>query len=185
MLVSFEAEWKYDQLGSRPAAEWYRIEYDDTAWPSGPGLLGEDDAPLPHPIRTYVAAPDSGGALTTYYRHTFYVPRHATNQICCCAIVWMTAPCCSLTDMRCIGIVWSLVRSTPNLSTRQVMETAIEGPFAIDPGRLRPGTNVLAAEVHQRGSDNLDVVFGAELSVPADPSQGLWRVSELCSEHVG
>lgn len=71
-LIQFTNVWKYDQSGLDLGTAWRTNDYDDSAWPSGPGLLGfEDGVPYPYPLA--VATPLTiSTTVTTYYFRTAF-----------------------------------------------------------------------------------------------------------------
>src|SRR5439155_756625 len=53
-LIGLDAttQWRYNQSGANPPADWQAPAFDDSAWPEGPALLGATTVSLPEPIRT-------------------------------------------------------------------------------------------------------------------------------------
>ena len=39
-LIQFTNAWKFDQSGLEPGTAWRTNDFDDSAWPTGAGLLG-------------------------------------------------------------------------------------------------------------------------------------------------
>ena len=77
-LFGYANTWKYDQSGANLDTAWREVGYNDSLWPSGPGVLGlETDAGIPEPIRTTLLAPNAGGPLTVYFRTHFTLPASA------------------------------------------------------------------------------------------------------------
>src|SRR5687767_11758859 len=84
-VVDWNHTWKYDQSGALPDPNWFAINYDDSAWPSGSGALG---FPTGENLLGQVGVntplsmnPPGGGAqiITYYFRTTFVLP--TTNGI--------------------------------------------------------------------------------------------------------
>lgn len=63
-----------DLITNRPA--FFEVDFDDSAWPSGPAPLGTEPGSLPDglEITTPVLSPAAGGPITTYYRLRFRLP---------------------------------------------------------------------------------------------------------------
>ena len=67
--------WKYQPVtsdpGYVPADAWVANGFDDSGWPSGPGIYGSEPSPLPYPILTAIAGPAAGGPVASYFRTHF------------------------------------------------------------------------------------------------------------------
>jgi Bacterial Ig domain len=155
-LIPPTAIWKfYDVTGIDLGTNWRETNYNDSAWPSGHANLGFGDQVVttvnPDPSR-----------ITTYFRHRFVPPTGL-------AITNLT-----LGLMRDDGGVVYLngrevFRSNMpggSISNATVALSAISGAeettwftnkFASP--TLRPGTNVIAVEVHQGSSNSSDLGF--------------------------
>src|SRR5687768_11004242 len=84
-VVDWNTNWKYSEGGVLPAANWMTNTYSDTAWPSGPGVLG---FPLGEGLTNSGAAHgtvlnkfNTNGVyiFTYYFRTTFVLP--TTNGV--------------------------------------------------------------------------------------------------------
>lgn len=162
VIVEPGSEWRFDDTGTDlHSSSWKTLEYDDSAWDSGPGKLGYgDDA---------VTELDYGGDSSDkhpcyYFRRTFamsYRPESAS--------VWV---------LRDDGVVVYLNGTEVARDNMDAGTTAYEDEasgtvggseeaqffrFRIDPELLVVGTNVLAAEVHQGSASSSDLGFDLEL----------------------
>src|SRR6266496_3274882 len=66
--------WRYLADGSDQGTGWLLPDFDDSSWPQGRALFGNDPtAGYPFPFATYVPGPSTngGGPITVYYRTTF------------------------------------------------------------------------------------------------------------------
>src|SRR6185436_1484189 len=62
--------WRYQQSANLDGTTWRQPDYDDSAWPTGPGLLAyETCGCLTQPIRTTLAT--NTGKFTFYFRTKF------------------------------------------------------------------------------------------------------------------
>ncbi len=155
--------WKY-YLTAYPGASWTATNFNDSAWPSGPGPLGKESAVLPIPLATTNTL---YGRLVYYYRTTFaFTGETATASL-------------ALTYMLDDGAVFYLngleIKRSSFMPTGTVTDATasglmnpegqIEGPFALSATALRKGTNTLAVSMHQNVVGSSDLVFGMKLDV--------------------
>jgi hypothetical protein len=172
LLFTYNWVWRYDESGANLQTAWRDPAYDDSAWPSGLGLLGFESggAGLPVPILTTLRPPELAG-ITDYFRTRFNFAgdlatsvlrlRHAIDDG---AVFYLNGE-----EVHRIRVPEGQNYTT---LSPQAVETQIEGPFILPTTALVSGNNVLAAEVHQNVRISEDVVFGAELvqAFPATPS---------------
>jgi hypothetical protein len=62
--------WRYEQTTNFDGVSWMAPAFDDSAWPSGPGLLYVEDHPAVMPKST----PLTLGRMTYYFRTHFLLP---------------------------------------------------------------------------------------------------------------
>jgi len=90
VLFTFNNTWRYDQSGSDLGTTWKETAFNDSAWPSGPGILGFETTSntlyfftntigvLPNGTNTVLSltkpAPDTNRVITYYFRTTVNVP---------------------------------------------------------------------------------------------------------------
>jgi hypothetical protein len=161
LQTDWSDEWKYNASGQDLGTAWRQPNYDDSQWQAGPGLLGNEDEPLPQPMRTQFPI----GDITYYFRQTVQldeIPEHLTFTLF------------SIIDDGVIVYVNGqevLRLGMPNgdidfqtLANRGVDEGELEGPFAIPNNVWALGENVIAAEVHQSASNSRDLTFGLQFA---------------------
>lgn len=156
-LLPLSASWRYNQMANLDGTVWHAPTYNDSAWPSGPALLGVESSTLPAPGLTTAL---SLGRTTYYFRTTFVVDTNlsgfdlnATTVVDDGVIVYLNG-----TPILTNG----MDTGTPayaTLASRTVGNAATEF-FTLPGSALREGTNVLAAEVHQVSSGSSDIVWG-------------------------
>ncbi len=158
--IAWSDSWRYDDSGSAPPANWNRPEFNDAAWPSGAGLLGVENEPLPQPLVTEL----THGSTAYYFRNDFdltgdlsEVDVSFSTAIDDGAVVYVNG-----VEVRRIGMPDGAV-SFDTLADRNVNEASIEGTFSVPRDLLVQGTNVIAVEVHQVSLNSGDIVFGIEL----------------------
>jgi len=161
-LIPFDHPWKYNDSGNDLGTEWTAPDFDDSQWPSGPGLLGCEDEPLPEPLRTEFG--DIDGKVTFYFRTTFEVdPDNIPSAA-------------RITHIMDDGAVFYLngqeFGKRFNLDAEAVVDFLTEADsagdasvesFGFDPALLLPNVNTLAVEVHQTSPNSSDVVLGLQL----------------------
>lgn len=149
--------WKYWDTGGLPAANWAAPDYVDTAWKSGAARLGfgADDE----------ATAIQSGHIAYYFRRTFTVSSLAEIEEVTLrfqrddgAVIYLNGVEVARDNMPA---------GTPVPTTLASAEASDEDAWirrVLAPGTLRLGTNVLAAEVHQRTATSSDLGWDAELT---------------------
>lgn len=164
-LVPTNAQWKYLVTPSAPGSSWNTIGFNDSAWPAGAAQLGfgdGDEATVvgygPDPNNKYV---------TTYFRRTFTV---ADPSFFAALLVRLLRDDGGVVYLNGTEIFRSNMGggapayrteapaiALPADETTQFYATTIAATL------LRPGTNVIAAEIHQSGVNSSDLSFALEL----------------------
>lgn len=165
LLIPAGSVWRYLDNGADPGVAWRTTNYNDSAWATGPAELGYGDDTDGRPERTrlnYGADPNNK-YLTYYFRRTFQVvsPTAFTNL--------------SLGVVRDDGVVVYLngtevFRNNLPTGTITATTTALTNvnagpdeytfyPSHPSPGLLRPGTNLVAVEIHQNARTSSDLSF--------------------------
>lgn len=167
-LIEFTNVWKYDLLGLELGSAWRTNDFDDSAWPSGPGLLGQvrgwelwpyPQAPLG--IRTDFPYLSSQTVTTYYFRTSFDFPftvtnihLFATNIVDDGCVIWLNGQQAGTVNMP----------PTFNATTRSSVRVFAGQLAALRLNDfLRPGANQLAVEVHQYQDLLSDICFGMKL----------------------
>lgn len=184
-LVAIDAStrWKYDQSGADlSAAGWADPAFNDSAWPSGPGILAKEEATLPEPIRT----PLTLGKLTYYFRTHFDFPgdprgaklrlRLVIDDGC---VVYLNGKEVYRLRLPEGPVTYS------TLASANVSDAVAEGPFEIAAANLNRGDNVLAVEVHQSNAASSDLVFGLALEASIPAVSGEVVINEIAARNSG
>jgi hypothetical protein len=164
-LIPFTQVWKFDQSGRELGTAWRTNGYDDSPWPSGPGLLGTETTPAVYFIHAPIATPlvTSPSILTYYFRTTFNFTG-STNGLSLVAT--------NLVDDGCViylnGVRAGAVRAPANYNASTLFGAAIpEGALDVvtftNLTDLREGENLLAVEVHQAAEASNDIIWGMKL----------------------
>ena len=162
VLVSTGAQWRYWNQGTNLREAWRSLEYDDSRWKLGTAPFG--------PAKDPVATLDTGSAnrqfLTTYFRRTFDVEdpgffRSALLRLerADGAIVYLNGK-----EVYRVNLPDGSV-SQGTVATRRLtgLERDVFVPVRIDPGMLRHGKNIIAAELHRNSVQCDDIRFDLEL----------------------
>jgi hypothetical protein len=160
-LVRAGAVWKYHDTGANLGAAWRAPDYDDSAWPEGPAQLGFGDGDEATGVNTNRAR------VTTYFRRAFTAPA-ATNFAGALvrllrddgAVVHLNGAEVFRSNMPTGAITYLTFAAT---SASSGDETTNFHERAVSPALLVAGTNVLAVEVHQNGTNSSDLSFDLEL----------------------
>jgi hypothetical protein len=166
--LAWDDVWKYDDSGTDLSTSWRNLDFDDSPWPQGPGLLGfEDmDTPPPEPVRTMLIPPNYRG-VTYYFRKLFdFTPDPAASAIWLRyfiddgAVFYLNGQ-----EVRRVAVPTNQIFST--LATRSG-DAFLEGPYTIPASAFASGTNLFAVEVHQVTATSDDSVFGLQLTESFD-----------------
>jgi hypothetical protein len=167
-LLGFQSSWRYSANAALPAANWFGVGYDDSAWRLGTGLFGlETSSPFPYPVAISTPLSLTAGAtrIKTFYFRTRFdagtnlagLSLQATNLLDDGAVFYLNGQrVASLRVSDNPATYASDATNQPDEGQTEVLT------LPIDP--LVPGENVLAVEVHQSGSSSTDVVFGMALA---------------------
>ena len=160
--LRYSNDWRYVQDANLDGVNWQDLAYDDSAWPSGPGLLADETSPLPEPIRTPLTV--ANGRTTFYFRTSFNftgslagVSLKLNALLDDGAVVYLNG-----SELLRLRLPAGSVTYT-TLATTAVVNADYEGPFIVTPTNLVVGNNILAVEVHQITANSSDVVFGLQV----------------------
>jgi hypothetical protein len=160
-LIQAGDTWKYFDQGSMPAG-WNTNAFNDAPWAEGPAQLGYGEADE-QTIVSY--GPSSADKyVTTYFRKTFTIPDTVGLTLLTGsmlvddgAVIYLNGVEMTRTNMPGGTIVYSTF----------ALDGTIEGAyttFTIPKGLIKPGSNVLAVEVHQNTAGSSDLSFDLALS---------------------
>jgi hypothetical protein len=165
-LISEGSSWKYNDTGQNLGAIWQGLDYDDSAWPSGPAQLGFGDG-------DEFTVTASNRQVTTYFRRTFTLPdpNFFTNAIVRVlrddgAVVYVNGNEVFRSNMPGGTIDYltpALGAVPPTDETINFYSTNISANLFL------PGTNILAVEVHQNDTNSSDLSFDLSLEAQFPP----------------
>lgn len=190
VLVTFtNTVWKYLADGTDQGTDWRNSSFDDSAWPSGRGLFGDDTGVAGYNAVGGFATTINGtgdtppGPQTAYYRVGFNwsgttagVVFTTTNYIDDGFVMYLNGTEILRFNITADPVAFSTGADAANPAGEgnPVVRTISLGDLPVNP--LVAGANVLAVEVHQTAGASSDHVWGmflrASQVVPpcADPA---------------
>ncbi len=164
-FLEFTNVWKFDQSGLELGTDWRTIDYDDSAWPSGPGLLGFESTPQPYtvhaPINTQLAISMS---VTTYYFRTTFMFTGSTEGLSLVASNLVDDGAVIYLNGEEAGrIRVPLGQNATTLSQGPTTEGQLDVVTITNLPLLRQGANWIASEVHQSSPVSGDIMWAMKL----------------------
>ena len=165
-LVGVGSVWKYDDTGADLGAAWREISFNDSAWPSGLAQLGfgdDDEATVVSTNRT---------RITTYFRRAFTLAGTGELETVTLRVKRDDGV---LVHLNGVEVFRNNLPAGPITSTTQAVSAsggADESAWFttnVSKGLFLAGTNVVAAEVHQNGTNSSDLSFDLELLASLRP----------------
>lgn len=177
--------WRYYTTGNRPALNWAEPTFDDSSWPEGRGLFGNEST-YPYRIATPITPPSQGGPVTAYFRTHFTwtagwvnsVTLKGTNFVDDGCVIYLNGVEISRYNMPAgePGYDTLAVAANPggypNLTGGEPVMVLTEINLSSltngNSNPLRTGDNVLAVEVHNNAQSSSDTMFGLSLFAGID-----------------
>lgn len=172
-LLTYSSNWKFMQVSNLDGVNWTAPAYNDSSWPSGPGLLAFEENPSILPLINTtlndprVATNGMSGGHAYYFRTTVNV----TNDLSS-----FTINASAYVDDGAVfyvnGFEAFRLRIADGVVTNGTFTTgqppggdALNPELFTIPGSFffLEGTNVIAVEVHQNQSGSSDITFGLKL----------------------
>ncbi len=161
-LVATGSVWKFNDSGANLGTAWRSTSYNDTAWLSGPAMLGFGDANglLPSTLIS------SNRQITTYFRKAFVAPAGLDATNLSLRILRDDAAVLYLNGSE----IWRDTNITSGTIAYNTLAPVSLGGAAesmwlttnLPPALLLASTNLLAAEVHQNSVTSSDLSFDFE-----------------------
>jgi hypothetical protein len=181
-LLPLNANWRYESSGNDLGTDWPRLDYDDSGWPQGRGVLGYDNGNNPFVqglTNTALPTTTAGGAAinTFYFRTHFQYTNGAlpsslifTNLMDDGAIVYLNGQELYRINMP-EGPVTAATSALVNMETTSFTEIGVPMTNNI----IRPGDNQVALELHQviTLDNNMGLGIGAVLSTNSPIAAGV------------
>jgi len=172
VVLALTNTWKYEQSGTDLGTAWRAPGYDDSSWPSGPGVLAAetDNGIVLALTNTVLSLRNPAGVyVTTFYFRTHFtladdplsISLIALNLIDDAAIIYLNGN--EIYRQNFPPPPSPVTYSTLASSSIEAAWTRFTLPTAL----LVQGDNVLAVEVHQAATTSSDIVWGA--TIRGDP----------------
>ncbi len=171
LITPTNTTWRYFINGTDPGAEWALPGFEDSSWPEGRGLFGNDTG-YPYPFATPIPGPSQGGPMTAYFRTHFTwsgwpvgMVLVATNYFDDGIVIYLNGVELTRYNMPTGPVGHDT--PAPGALIEPVVRVHVMALDALTNGNANPlvaGLNVLAASVHNNSSGSSDTVFGLSLS---------------------
>lgn len=173
-LMDLNHIWYYNQTENLDGVTWSVPSFDDSAWPTGPGLLAhEDDTDVVPLVRTTLNDPrDTVGEVNSGHAFYFRTVVEVTNDLSGYtlqarlrvddgAVLYINGAEVLRHRMRAAEVITNTSFATGTPATGDAVADEL---VTIPGGLLRPGPNVIAAQAHQANATSSDIVWGLALS---------------------
>jgi hypothetical protein len=161
-LISRSSLWKFFDDGIEPALNWESESYDDAAWQEGAAQLGygENDEQT---IVSYGSDPNNK-YITTYFRKSIVVDDTVDLSALAGKILFDDGVVVYLNGEEVYRK--NLPDGTINYNTLALVAATenVYESFSIPKGKIKPGLNLIAVELHQNSTTSSDISFDLELS---------------------
>jgi hypothetical protein len=175
-LIPSGAAWRYFDGTNNLGAAWRGSAFSDAAWSSGPAMLGFGDANGLSPATTVA----NNRQWTTYFRRDFVVSNPALIASLSARLLRDDGAVVYLNGTE----VWRdnlpaglITNATPASASIGGAAESVWLTNVINRSLLVPGTNLLAAEIHQQSLSSSDIAFDFELTataiLPDEPQLGV------------
>ena len=181
--VAAGAEWRYWDKGA-PAAGWTAPGFNDLAWSFGRAEFGYGDEDETTVIGYGGNASNRHPAA--YFRHTFTVPTIDPTRPLRLRLKFDDGAVVYLNGVEVArpNMGWGAITHTSPAGREAPNDGSVFSHFEISAASLRPGVNVLAAEVHQFSVTSDDLSFDLELSPGPDGAFTLDPAALSAGNHV-
>ena len=161
-LIDLGAQWKYFDNGTEPASDWETESYDDISWSEGAAQLGYGESDE-QTIISYGSDPNNK-YITTYFRKTISVADTTDFTSLSGSVLYDDGVVIYLNGEEVYrGNLPAGPISNSTLAPIAATENVYQN-FTIPKGKIKPGDNVIAVELHQNGATSTDISFDLELS---------------------
>ncbi|NGO38758.1 hypothetical protein G4L39_05030 [Limisphaera ngatamarikiensis] len=180
LILDYDHPWRYQQTTNLDGIAWTAPDHPDANWPVGPGLLAyENNSAIVPLVRTPLNDPRQPPAGLPA-GHAYYF---RTSFVVTGSLAGYTLTARAYVDDGAVfhlnGQEFHRLRmpsTNPILhntyATAQPPGGDATSPdaFPVPMNLLRPGTNVLAVQVHQQNANSSDIVFGLQLVAERNPA---------------
>lgn len=173
--VTLDQTWKFDDSGTDLGIDFANVEFDDSTWPSGPGLLGFETRELPGPGLQTTEPEFERGNITYYLRTEFQFDKDpAGSQIAIDHIIDDGAR--FFLNGQELGRTrlpdGEIDATTVGTKVSPEGEVELSAITADGSASLVQGTNILAVDLHNESATSSDLVFGMNMHIAAREVSG-------------
>jgi hypothetical protein len=164
VLAATSSQWQYYDLDVQPPVQWTSLLFDDSAWKTGNARFGYGNG---NEVTTIDYGPDANNKyITSYYRKKFTVNDTTGSDSLNLNVLADDGAVLYLngTEIIRINMPAGTITNSTLASANPVDENAFL-TFSVDKNLLKPGENVLSAQVHQVSATSSDVSFDAKLEL--------------------
>jgi regulation of enolase protein 1 (concanavalin A-like superfamily) len=193
-LLDYTNIWKYMQTSNLDGVNWTVTNFNDSAWPSGPGLLAYENNSAITPLTNTPLNDPRNGSEWVLPGHAYYfrINLNLTNSLS-----GYTINALAYVDDGAVFYVngneisprirmnaGTVVNST--LANSQPPGTDATSPdtFTIPASAFVVGANVIAVEVHQYLTNSSDIVFGLKLDATNTGAATLTQATPAAANSV-
>ena len=144
--LGLASTWRFNDTGTDLGSAWRDPAYNDSSWPSGPGLFFVEDAALPGPKST----PLIPGRPTYYFRTTFSFDGNPATKLLSFRpvvddgmVLYLNGSEVAQFNMPTGAVNYSTMASAA------LVDASLSPSISISSSNLVPGINTLAVELHQ------------------------------------
>ncbi len=161
-LIDRESFWKFSDSGNLPTANWTAENFVDTPWQQGQAQLGYGDGDE----KTIVNFGNDAANkyITTYFRKTITVADTVGLQKLEGTALFDDGIVIYLNGEEVMRNNMPTGAIANNTLALQSAPEGIYVPFTIPKGKIKPGKNVIAVEIHQNGGGSSDISFDLDLA---------------------
>lgn len=175
-LIDRGASWKFLEDGADPGSEWFTKSFDDEGWRAGPAPLGYGEDGLGTTLS--FGSDPARKPLTCYFRREFEVPESARLESVELRVLVDDGAAIYLNGREIARLFLPGGELRPDTRALNGTDEKTYYRIAVPDAVLEPGTNLLAAEVHQRQPNSSDVLFDLELRAPRAAPRPDWDEKE-------
>ncbi len=173
-LLAYTSVWRFMQVSNLDGVNWTAPAYDDSAWPSGPGLLAYENNAAIMPLTNTWLNPPTLATNNVVSGHAYYF---RTRVVVTNDLTGFTLNADARLDdggvfyvngreAKRVRHADGVVVTNTSITTGQVPGGDAINPdlFTLDAELFQMGTNVIAVEVHQNQLSSSDITFGLALT---------------------
>jgi hypothetical protein len=176
-LINKGDSWSYFDSGMEPSSTWAQSDFDDVTWKEGNAELGYGD----NDEETIVSyGPDAANKfITTYFRKAFSVADTVGLEALSGSVQFDDGVVLYLNGEEIYrNNLPSGTISYNTLALAGIPSESAYFPFTIPKGKIKPGQNIISAEVHQNSPGSSDISFNFDLKAFRSGAETEYTITE-------